>query len=122
MQGVSGTYAFNGTTLSLQPSSGKWSQRSSLGVDGAGHPIYPAVREFEITWDLISISDLQQINNAYNAVGNTGTVVVDLPKYGDSQYNFFSYSGCTLQEPQYDAYFEKYVQNVKLLVMNIRTT
>lgn len=121
-QGASGTYALNGTSLLLQPSTGRWVQRDSFGIDGAGHPIYPAVRDFELSWDLISIDDLQQINNAYNAVGNTGTVVVDLPRYGDVQYNFFSYSGCTLQEPTYDVYFERYVQNVKLLVMNVRTT
>lgn len=120
-QGASGTYAFNGTVIALQPSSGRWVQRESVGIDGAGHPVYPSVRDFEITWDLISVEDLQQINNAYASVGNTGTVVVDLPKYGDSQYNFYSYSGCTLQEPQYDMYFERHVQSVRLLVMNIRT-
>lgn len=120
-QGASGTYAFNGTTLSLQPSSGKWNMRMALGIDGAGHPIYPLVREFELVWDLIGVDDLQAIQNAYYAVGNTGTVVVDLPKYGDSQYNFYSYSGCTLQEPEYDSYFERYVTNVRLLVLNIRT-
>lgn len=122
MQGASGTYAFNGTSLTLQPSTGRWIQRTALGIDGSGHSIYPSTREFELAWDLISISDLQQINNAYNAVGNTGTLVADLPKYGDSQYNFLSYSGVTLQEPTYDVYFERYVQNVKLLIMNIRTT
>lgn len=121
-QGTSGTYAFNGTDFLLQPSSGRWVQRTEFGIDGAGHPIYPAVREFELVWDLIAIGDLQQINNAYNQVGNTGTVVVDLPKYGDVQYNFFSYSGCTLAEPSYDPYFMGYVQNVKLLVLNVRTT
>lgn len=122
MQGTSGTYAFNSVDFLLQPSAGRWIQRGEFGIDGAGHPIYPSVREFEISWDLISVGDLQQINNIYNQVSNTGTVVVDLPKYGDSQYNFFSYSGCTLQEPQYDPYFMGYVQNVKLLVMNVRTT
>jgi len=120
-QGTSGTYAFNGVDFLLQPSSGRWIQRAELGIDGLGHPIYPAVREFEISWDLISANDLYQINNIFNQVSNTGTIVVDLPKYGDTQYNFFSYSGCTLSEPQYDTYFMGHVQNVRLLVMNIRT-
>lgn len=121
-QGASGTYAINGSNLLLQPSTGRWVQRDSFGMDGAGHEIYPAVRDFELQWDLIDVGDLQQINNDYNAVGSTGTIVADLPKYGDSQYNFYSYSGCTLSEPQYDAYFERYVQSVRLVIHNVRTS
>lgn len=119
--GASGTYAFNGVDIPLQPTTGRWVGRDSYGEDGAGHPIYPAVRDFELIWQLTSVEDLQTVNNAYDSVSNTGTIVVDLPKYGDSQYNFYSYSGCTLHEPEYDTYFERHVQNVRLLITNVRT-
>lgn len=121
MQGASGTYAFNNTDFLLPPTSGKWNQRDSLGIDGLGHSIYPAVRTFELTWALISTIDLKQIIDVYNTVSNTGTVVACLPKYGDTDYIFFNYSGVTMQEVSVEEYFQGYVQGVRLLLMNIRT-
>lgn len=121
MQGASGTYAFNGTPLTLQPTEGRWIDRESYGVDGFGHPIYPAVRQFEMTFVLASISDFNQLLLAYNAVAHTGTVVVDLPQYDAQAYVFKSYTGCTLEEPYRDTFFNEYQQNIRLVVMNIRT-
>ena len=120
-QGTTGTFAFNGVSLPLQPSTFHWMQRDSYGDDGTGHPIYPAVREFELVWDLISPDDLQDINNIYDTVSNTGTAVFDLPQYGSTEYTFYSYSGCTVEEPKYDTYFERYIQGVHLMIRNIRT-
>lgn len=119
--GLSGSYAFNDVNLTLQPTSGKWTERTNYGFDGAGHPIYPSVRNFELTWNLISPSDAKQIIDAYNAVGNTGTVVACLPKWGDLEYTFYNYSGTTLQEPVVGEYFQGYIQEVKLLLVNVRT-
>lgn len=119
--GASGSYAFNGTNLTLQPSEGVWNQRDSLGIDGGGHPIYPAKRTFELKWGLISVSDLQQIINVYNTVQNTGTASVDLPQFGAAGYQFKTYSGCTLNEPQVGAYFNEYVADTSLLILNIQT-
>lgn len=120
--GLSGSYGFNGTNLTLQPTEGKWNQRDAYGYDGAGHPIYSQFRTFELSWGLISTSDLAQIITTFNAVASTGTVVVDLPKYGDGSYTFYRYSGCTLNEVQVGAYFQEYVQSVSLLILQIRTT
>lgn len=119
--GASGSYSFNGTNLSLQPTEGKWNQRDQLGTDGQGHPIYPLVRTFELSWGLISVLDLQQIINVYNGVQNTGTFSVDLPQYGAAGYQFQTYSGCTLSEVQVGSYFNEYVNDVQLLIYNVRT-
>lgn len=73
------TYKFNGTAITLQPSSGQWQEREELDVDGNGHSIYPAVREFEIKWDLMSMSEFSQVETFYNNQGTTGSVVSELP-------------------------------------------
>src|SRR5688500_10315800 len=97
-QGLSGTYAVNNTNLTLQPTDGKWNEPQDYGFDGTGHPIYSQMRTFEMRWQLISPSELSQIITFFSQVQNTGTVAVDLPKWGDSQYLFHRYSGCTLSE------------------------
>lgn len=121
MIGLSGSFAFNGTNLSLQPTTNKWVDRAILGYDGQGHPIYSAIREHELTWQLINASDLAQIIGFYNVVQNTGTCSVDLPAWGNSQYLFTTYSGCTLQEPTVSENFVEHTTDVKLLILNIRT-
>lgn len=119
--GYSGTYAFNGTNLTLPPSQGKWSDRDILGLDGNGRPIYPSVREFTMTWELMDVTSLQQLINAQLSVANTGSSVVDLPKWGASAYLFDSYSGCFINEVVVGQYFAEHVESVNLLITNIRT-
>lgn len=114
------TYKINGTTLSLQPTAGRWNTREELGVDGAGHPRYPLVREFEIQWGLMPVADFNQIYNFFNACGVTGTAIVDLPKFANATWAFQSYTGCVLREPQTGNFFEETVTDVVLLVTNIR--
>jgi len=119
--GYSGSYGINGTDFTLQPSTGKWNERDTLGIDGNGHPIYPQVREFNLHWALISTDDLSQIINFYNQCGNTGTVVADLPQWGVAGYQFYSYSGCTISEPTIGEYFNEFVTDVRLVIMKVRT-
>lgn len=119
--GYSGSYAFNNINLNLPPSTGNWKERPSYGIDGGGHTVYSSVRDFEMTWDLISVANLQQIIGVYNAVSNTGTAVSCLPKWGDPTYIFHNYSGTVLQEPTVGEYFQEFVQDVKLLILNVRT-
>jgi hypothetical protein len=121
MQGTSGTYAFNGTALQLLPTEGRWIAREAYGVDGNGHSIYSPLRQFEMTFALETPSDFDQIRLAYDAVAHTGTVIVDLPQYDSSVYQFKSYTGCIIQEPTREAYFEGHIQDVLLLITNIRT-
>jgi hypothetical protein len=119
--GLSGTYAFGNINLSLPPTTGKWIERTGYGMDGGGHPVYGSVRKFELEWELISPSDAKQIIDVYDSVGNTGTVVSCLPKWGDTNFTFYNYSGTTLQEPEVGTYFQGYIESVKLLILNIRT-
>jgi hypothetical protein len=120
MIGTTGSFAINGTRISLQPSTHKWSGRSELGVDGNNRPLYPAIREFEMSWDLMPVSDLAQLINAQLA-SVTGTLVMDLPQWGSSIYTFYSYSGTVAREPQVGQYFSEHVESVIWVVGNIRT-
>lgn len=120
--GASGSYAINGTDLTLQPFSHHWAERDSFGLDGNAHVIYSSVRGYELGWPLMSMSDFQQIYNFYNAVQSTGTVSVDLPQWGASGYVFQRYSGCVLSEPTFDNFFDEFLEGVRLLITNIANT
>jgi len=115
------TYAINGTTLTLQPTSGKWIDRSILGFTGNGHPEYAGVREFEIRWQLSAMSDANQVQGLFNALDVTGTAVMSLPKYKNSTWVFQAYSGCTLGEPTSSEYFEKHETEIILMVYGVVT-
>lgn len=119
--GASGTYAINGTDLTLQPTQGGWRERDSYGQDGGSHFIYSRVRSYELSWQLINQSDLTQIINFYNTVQNTGTVSVDLPQWGASQFGFARYSGCVISEPAVSQYFLDHTMDVRLLIVGIVT-
>lgn len=119
--GLSGTYALNGVDLTLQPTTGKWLDRTNYGVDGGGHPVYSQTRGFELTWILISPSDAKQIIDTYNLVGSTGVITACLPEWGALEYQFRNYSGTTLQEPTVSTYFQGFIQEVRLLILNVRT-
>lgn len=120
MDGYSGTYALNGINLLLPPTEGAWVQRDTVGMDGNGRPIYPSVREFTMKWELMPTSALKQIIDAQRATANTGSVVVDLPKWGDVDYIWYSYSGTFIHEVSVGAYFVDHVTDVNLVISNIR--
>ncbi len=116
-----GTYQINGVDLTLQPTVGRWLPRKPLGIDGNGHAIYPGVREFEMRFQLGEPTDYNQLQVAFEAVSNTGTVIVDLPKYGHTDYEFESYTGCVLREPDSRGYFSEHQTEFVILVTKIRT-
>lgn len=121
MQGTSGSFAVNGVTLLLQPTSGHWVPKTPLGIGGDGHAIYPGVREFELRFNVTNPEDINQLQTMFSAIQNTGTAVVDLPKYNVTPYQFYSYSGCVLREPEQAEYFNQHHTDVYLLITNIRT-
>ena len=114
-------YTINGTTLTLQPTSGRWIDRPILGFSGNGHPEYAGVREFELRWQLSSRSDANQLQGLYDALNVTGTAAVGLPKYRTSTWEFYTYSGCTLGEPSSAEFFEKHETEIILMVYGIVT-
>lgn len=117
--GYSGTYALNGTEI-LKPTSHRWVEREMIGVDGNGRTLYPTMGEFELSWQLMSVSDLQTLINFARA-SQTGTVVSDLPEWGAAGYLFKSYSGTYVNRPAIDNYFAEYVEGVTLTISNVRT-
>ena len=119
--GLSGTFGFNGTDINQYPTSHRWVERNNYGVDGNAHPIYAQNRSYEMTWNFISIDNAQQIINFYNLVSNTGTVTTCLPQWGATDYRFKNYSGTTLEEPQMQGYFMGFIEELKLLVLNVNT-
>ena len=114
------TYKINGTPFLIEPQSGRWTPRSALGITGDGHPVYPAVREFEITWSALSPTQFYQLQTFFDSVASTGTAVVDLPEYAKSTYAFKSYSGCVLSEPEVGQYFTENYMDARMMVSNIR--
>lgn len=116
------TYKINGVEI-LQPTEHRWVPRPLLGVTGAGQPVYPGVREYELRWNLTSIEDYRQLVNAFAALSGSSTAVMDLPYFiiTGSYTPFFSYSGCILREPEYSGWFNTYYQSVNLLITNVRT-
>ncbi len=119
--GASGSYGINGVDFTLQPTSGRWIPQSSVGITGDGHPIYPAVHEFQIRWNLSEQVDLNQIQTFRDSVILTGTVPVDLPIYRGPAYIFYTYTGCTLYEPDRGEYFSENTTEFILTVGNIHT-
>lgn len=114
-------YHINNVHLTLQPSKGRWLDREVLGVTGSGHGVYSDFRQFEMSWDIINVSELDQIQGYFNVFGSSGTVSVDLPTYKTSTYGFTTYSGCVIREPTFSEYFEESPTSVSLLVVNIKT-
>lgn len=119
--GFTGSFALNGTNLTLQPSTFGWENRDSLGIDGNGRPIYSSLGSFQMYWGLMSTSELAQLVGIFDTVSTTGSVVADLPEWGNSGYYFYPYSGVVMQRPQVGDYFNSYVTDVRLVITNIRT-
>lgn len=120
MQGHSGTFALNGSDLSLQPTTFGWGTNTLLARGGHGKPIYPAFSTFQLSWGLMPTTDFYQLLSAFEYSQSTGTVVVDLPEWGNPEYIFKSYSGTYLEMPTVGEYFVGHVTDVKLTVTNIR--
>ena len=119
MQGTTGSFSINGTDIQ-QPTEHGWSSPELVGISGEGRPVYPSDKKYEMAWNLMSMSDYSQLVGFYNSIRSSGSVVVDIPAYATSPYQFKSYSGVTLEEPTTGKFYNEYVQDVSLLVLNIR--
>lgn len=118
------TFKINGVAFSRQPTNHRWVNQSPLGISGDGHPSYPAFREYELEFDFATDSEYYAFYSYFSAIGLTGTASVDLPEHPStaSTYQFRTYSGTIINQPEYDSYFENYYESAKLLVSRIRTS
>ena len=114
-------YKVNGTEIYIQPTSGRWLERTKIGFDGNGRPIFSPTRQFEMRWGILDASGTNQLQTWYDGIGATGTSVVELPKYSAPSYVFSEYSGCFVNEPEYNRFFAEHTTSVILLINNIRT-
>jgi len=114
-----GTYAISNTEFIIQPTSGRWLPRTPIGITGDGHEIYGRTHEFECRWSLASQDQIGQLHNFFLQVGISGTVMVSLPEYGSSTYEFVNYSGCTISELERGDYFSENTTEMRLLIRNI---
>jgi hypothetical protein len=116
---VFNTFAFNGTVLDAQPTTHGWVHKEPIGIDGNGIAIYPNFGSYEMRWDFLSTDQFDQIYDYFNNQGTTGSVVAALPKWHTSPYQFYSYSGSVLREPEYKDWFQNYYTDTKLLIVRI---
>lgn len=115
-----GSYKFNATGTFPNPTEARYIDRDEKGISGDGHAIYAAPRKFEMKWEFMTMDDYKIVQDFYNLIQSTGTFAATIPQYGQV-WNFYSYSGCTMREPQTSYFFETYVSNVILTIMGILT-
>lgn len=118
---ITNVIAFNGSTLSPQPSEHGWVAREELGIDGNGTPVYPSVRSYELKWDALDEDEWNSIYTYFTAQGVTGTITSSLPKWLGTNYQFQNYSGTILRELSYEGWFMNYYRSVRLLITRIVT-
>jgi hypothetical protein len=114
------TYKINGTELDPQPTDGKWVEPQILDEDGDGRALYPAVYEFEMMWQLAAPTLFASLLQTWRGVSVSGTVVVELPQYNSSTYQFYAYSGVLIDQPTIDPYFQGHNKGIKVKVKNVR--
>lgn len=115
------TYKINGTEIPIQPEVGRWNPRDRFGISGDGHPVYSGVREFTLRWGILDATGTFMLQQFFESVGMTGTAVVDLPRYGYADYEFYAYSGTVVHEPEFGDFFAEHQQNIRLDITNITT-
>jgi hypothetical protein len=105
----------------LAPTTAGWVSQDSLGTNGSGHNIYPALREFQMTFNLESQGEFYELINYFNMVGVTGSLVATLPAWGTNTFQYRDYSGTILRQPEMTEYFaEEYASEIKISLL-VRT-
>ena len=112
---------FNGTGLMLPPTTAGWMEQESIGTNGAGYQIYPALREFQMTFNLTSQNEWFELRNYFNMVGTTGTLVATLPDIDNNTFAYKNYTGVILRQPTMQEYFnEEWSTEVRVTLL-VRT-
>lgn len=114
-------WQINGNVI-LAPTTGRWVPRRPLGIQGDNRPIYPAVRQFEMRWQLTDNEDWSNVQYFFNQLAASGTATARLPQFPTITGSAFAwqvYSGVTMQEPTIGPFFEEHPKSVVLLITNI---
>lgn len=112
---------FNGTGLMVQPTTAGWVQQDEIGINGLGISIYPALREFQLTFNLTSQGELYELINYFDQIGTTGSIVATLPAWGANTFQYRNYSGVVLKQPSMTEYFAEQWSTEVNLVLLVRT-
>lgn len=117
-------FTINGVAFTRQPTNHRWRNQDTLGISGDGHAMYPAYREYELEFDFSTQAEFYDFNTYWQSVGQTGTVVVELPEHPTtaSTYGFREYSGVVVNQPEYQSFFENYYGSGRILLTRIRTS
>lgn len=112
---------FNGTGLMLSPTTARWLPQDTLGINGNGQGVYPALREFELLYGLVNQGELYELTNYFNMVSATGTLVATLPKWGANTFQYYNYSGVVVRQPEVSEFFnEEWTTQVRVVLL-VRT-
>lgn len=107
------------------PTTVRWMPREAIDVQGDGRPIYGAVRQVQLRWELTSYEEWASLQRVYDDVRASGTAVVQLPGFPTTtgtSLSYVEYSGCVLGEPQIGNFFaESYPESIVLIISNIVT-
>lgn len=112
---------FNGTGLMINPTTAQWLDPDQIGVSGDGHAIYPALKEFRLSFNLVSQGEWFELYSYFKRVSFTGTLVCSLPDFESNTFAYRNFSGCILRYPSMNQYFnEEWLNEVSVSVF-VRT-
>lgn len=113
------SFAINGTQILVDPLRHHWVRNNELDRDGTNRPIYAGIRAYELFWPVMTPAQFDAWIDNYVATSTTGTVSVTIPEYSSATYSFKTYTGVTVDHPEYDDYFEGHFTNVRVLLNNL---
>lgn len=111
-------YKINGVEIAY-PTTMKWLEKQEHGINGLGNPVYGRYRNAELRWDVAYPEDVDVLQSAYLYSQNSGTVVVELPRYNISPYAFTEFSGTYIHDLQIGEFFEEHYTDVTLIVTKV---
>lgn len=114
------SYKVNNIEFLIQPTTGRWLPRYPVDIAGNGHPVYGAERQYELRWNLVDPSLVDQLRDWFATTVLTGTVSVDLPCWTTGAYAFQTYTDCVLYEPEQGVYFNEDITDIVMIVGNLR--
>lgn len=115
---ATGTYQFNNNNLP-SPTIGDWNIPDVRGENGGGQKRYDRYFSFEINWNYMDYSDFNGLMNVWKGHYNSGTAVVNLPMFQNTQWYFQEYSGVVVDRPEFNQYYNTHYRDVKVMIRKI---